>query len=101
MDTDAERGPGRRWIDFLDDRSEPDHVEALLALGNLDEARRVLEHLEWRGRTLPRTWIDAGLPRARALVLAADGKLAEALAIIDSAPAISCVAVRDAPACSS
>ena len=78
-----------KWFDFLDDRSEPDHVEALLALGNLDEARRVLEHLEWRGRTLPRTWIDAGLPRARALVLAAEGKLAEALAIVDSAPAIS------------
>ena len=76
------------WIDFLDDRSEPDHVEALVALGRLDEARRVLEHLEWRGRTLPRSWIDAGLPRARALVLAAEGKLAEALAIIDAAPAI-------------
>ena len=87
------------WFDFLDDRSEPDHVEALLALGKLDEARRVLEHLEWRGRTLPRSWIDAGLPRARALVLAAEGKLAEALAIIDAAPATPCVAVRDgAPA---
>jgi DNA-binding CsgD family transcriptional regulator len=74
------------WIDFLDDRSEPDHVEALTALGKLDEARRVLEHLEWRGRGLPRTWIDAGLPRARALVLAAEGNLPEALAIVDSAP---------------
>ncbi|HSO30616.1 MAG TPA: AAA family ATPase [Candidatus Sulfomarinibacteraceae bacterium] len=74
------------WIDFLDDRSEPDHVEALLALGKVDEARRVLEHLEWRGRTLPRAWIDAGLPRARALVLAAEGKLADALAILDSSP---------------
>ena len=31
---------------------------------------RMLERLEWRGRTLPRPWIDAGLPRARALVLA-------------------------------
>ena len=28
------------WIDFLDDRSEPDHVEALLALGRLDERAR-------------------------------------------------------------
>ena len=76
------------WIDFLDDRSEPDHIEALLALGRLDEARRVLDALEWRGRTLPRSWIDAGLPRARALVLAAEGKLAEALGIVDAAPAI-------------
>ena len=76
------------WIDCLDDRSEPDHVEALIALGKLDEARRVLQHLEWRGRTLPRPWIEAGLPRARALVLAAEGKLSEALAIMDAAPSI-------------
>jgi DNA-binding CsgD family transcriptional regulator len=76
------------WIDFLDDRSEPDHVEALVALGRLDEARRVLEHLEWRGRTLPRSWIEAGLPRARALILAADGRLAEALAVLEAAPPI-------------
>jgi DNA-binding CsgD family transcriptional regulator len=75
------------WIDFLDDRSEPDHVEALIALGKLDEARRVLEHLEWRGRTLPRAWIDAGLPRARALIQAADGKVLEALVAIDQAQA--------------
>ena len=74
------------WIDFLDDRSEPDHVEALVALGRSSEARLVLEHLEWRGRSLPRTWIELGLPRAQALVLAADGELAGALAIIESAP---------------
>lgn len=72
------------WIDFLDDRSEPDNVETLIALGRLDEARRVLEHLEWRGRTLPRPWIDATLPRARALVLAATGDVAGALSAIDS-----------------
>ena len=76
------------WVDFLDDRSEPDHVEALVGLGRLDEARRVLDHLEWRGRALPRPWIDAGLPRARALVLAAEGDLAAALAVIDAAPEI-------------
>lgn len=83
------RGEARAvgWIDFLDDRSEPDHVEALVALGRLDEARRVLEHLEWRGRTLARSWIDAGLPRARAMVLAADGNVAEALTTIGAAPA--------------
>jgi DNA-binding CsgD family transcriptional regulator/tetratricopeptide (TPR) repeat protein len=76
------------WRDFLDDRSEPDHVEALIALGKVDEARGVLDHLEWRGRTLPRPWIEAGLPRARALMLAADGKLSEALALLDGAPAV-------------
>ena len=76
------------WVDFPDDRSEPDHVEALVALGRLDDARRVLDHLEWRGRTLPRSWIDAGLPRARALVLAAEGDPVAALAVIAAAPEI-------------
>jgi len=75
------------WFDNLEDRSEPDHVEALLELGRPDEARHRLEHLEWRGRTLPRSWIEAGLPRARALVRAAEGHLADALAIIEQAPA--------------
>lgn len=74
------------WVDFLDDRSEPDHVEALVALGKVDEAVDVLGHLAWRGRTLPRAWIDAGLPRARALVMAAHGRLTEALAELDAAP---------------
>ena len=83
------------WVDFMDDRSEPDHVEALVALGRSHEAQRVLEHLEWRGRTLPRSWIDAGLPRARALLLAAEGNLAEALGIVDAAPPVRAFAVRD------
>ncbi len=48
----------------------------------------MLEHLAWRGRTLPRSWIDAGLPRAQALVAAAEGELTEALAILDAAPVI-------------
>lgn len=73
------------WVDFFDDRSEPDHVEALVRLGRLDEAVRVHNHLEWRGRTLPRPWIDAVLPRARALLLAAEGDMAAALAVIDAA----------------
>ena len=74
------------WKDFLDDRSEPDHVETLVVLGRLDDARRLLDHLEWRGRTLPRVWIDAGLPRARALILAAEGSVAEALTLVEEAP---------------
>jgi DNA-binding CsgD family transcriptional regulator len=73
------------WTDFLEDRSEPDHVEALVALGRLDDARAVLEHLEWRGRTLPRRWIDAGLPRARALIQAAEGDQTGALAVLEAA----------------
>jgi DNA-binding CsgD family transcriptional regulator len=76
------------WIDFLEDRSEPDHAEALVVLGRLDDARAVLDHLEWRGRTLPRRWIEAGLPRARALIVAAEGDLAGALAVLDAAPEV-------------
>ena len=76
------------WYDNLEDRSEPDHVEALLALGRLDDARRILEHLEWRGRTLPRAWIEATLPRARALVLAGQGDPGAAIAMLDAAPEV-------------
>ena len=84
------------WKDFLDDRSEPDHIETLVALGRLDDARRVLDHLEWRGRTLPRAWIDAGLPRARALILAAEGSVAEALTLLEEAPATPRLPFEDA-----
>lgn len=76
------------WKDFLEDRSEPDHVEALVAMGERERARRLLAQLEWRGRTLPRLWIDAALPRARALVLAAEGDLAGAKAELEAAPAV-------------
>jgi DNA-binding CsgD family transcriptional regulator len=65
--------------DSLMDRSEPFHVESLLALGELDRAGDVLARLEERGRTLPRPWIAATLPRTRALMLAAEGDLAAAL----------------------
>ena len=84
------------WKEFLDDRSEPDHVETLVVLGRLDDARRVLDHLEWRGRTLPRAWIDAGLPRARALILAAEGRVAEALTLLEEAPATPSLPFEDA-----
>ena len=65
------------------DRSEPNQIESLLALGEPDRARQVLAHLEWRARTLPRPWITAALPRARALLLAAEGQLPLALAAFD------------------
>ena len=74
------------WEDVPEDRSEPDHVEALLALGELGRARRILDRLEWRGRTLPRPWIEATLPRARALILRAEGDVTAALALLEAAP---------------
>jgi DNA-binding CsgD family transcriptional regulator len=69
--------------DFLPDRSEPLHVESLIALGELERAREELARLEERGKMFPRLWITVGLPRARALVLAAEGDVTAALAALD------------------
>lgn len=65
------------------DRSEPFHVESLLALGEVDRARAELVRLEQRHRSFPRLWTAATLPAARALVLAAGGEVAAALAACD------------------
>ena len=70
--------------DGLLDRTEPFHVELLVQLGDVDRARETLARLEQRGRTFPRIWIDATLPRARAIVTAAEGDLAGALAALDT-----------------
>ena len=69
--------------DFLPDRSEPIHVESLVALGELDRAREELRRLEERGRMFPRLWVTVALPRARALVLEAEGDVTGALVALD------------------
>jgi DNA-binding CsgD family transcriptional regulator len=69
--------------DVMFDRSEPFHIESLLALGEIDRAGETLARLEWRGQTFPRPWITTSLPRARALVLAARGDLDAALVGVD------------------
>ena len=84
------------WLEFVEDRSEPDHIEALLALGETDRAREMLAHLEWRGRTIPRKWIDATLPRARALVMTRDGHLEDALTSIEAAPPVDALPLERA-----
>jgi DNA-binding CsgD family transcriptional regulator len=70
-------------VDAVKDRSEPLHVESLLALGEVERAREALARLERRGAAFPRLWIDVALPRARALVLAAEGEIGAALAAAD------------------
>jgi DNA-binding CsgD family transcriptional regulator len=65
------------------DWSEPFHIESLLALGELDRANEALIRLEERGRRFRRLWIDVTLPRARALVLAAEDDVLGALAAIE------------------
>jgi DNA-binding NarL/FixJ family response regulator len=69
--------------DLVPDRSEPLHVEALVALGHVDRARSALTRLEERGRMFPRLWIDLTLPRARALVLAGQGDPNAGLAALE------------------
>ena len=69
--------------DFVPDRSEPIHVESLVALGELERAREELARLEERGKMFPRLWITVTLPRTRALVLAAEGDVTGALAALD------------------
>jgi DNA-binding CsgD family transcriptional regulator len=69
--------------DLLGDRSEPIHIESLVALGELERAREELARLEERGRVFPRLWITVALPRARALVLAEEGDVSGALAALD------------------
>ncbi len=69
--------------DGLLERTEPFHVESLISLGQLDRAHEVLARLEKRGRTIPRAWIDITVPRARALILAAEGDPAAALRALD------------------
>jgi DNA-binding CsgD family transcriptional regulator len=69
--------------DVLFDRSEPYQIDSLLERSQLEQAQSVLTRLEERGRTLPRPWIAAVLPAARALVAAARGDPAGALALLD------------------
>ena len=66
------------------DRSEPFHIESLLALGEVERARATLGRLEERGHVFPRLWISVALPPARALVLAAERDLDAAVAAFDS-----------------
>jgi DNA-binding CsgD family transcriptional regulator len=66
-------------------RVVPDEIEALVALGRLDEAEALLAPFEEAGRDLDRAWTIATAARCRALVSAARGDLAGASAAADEA----------------
>ncbi|MEO7117863.1 MAG: AAA family ATPase [Candidatus Limnocylindrales bacterium] len=68
LDADGAREPMRF-------RFEPEHIEALLALGDIDRAKVVLARLQGRDRILPRPWTSATAARSRGLILAARGDL--------------------------
>jgi len=74
-----ERVESMGTVEVLGLRSEPIHIESLVALGRLERAREVLARLEARGRTFPRLWITVTLPRARAQVAAGEGDLESAI----------------------
>jgi DNA-binding CsgD family transcriptional regulator len=63
----------------------PDLLEALVAVGELDEAEAALAPWEERARDLDRAWALAIAARCRALVLAARGDLDGALATFATA----------------
>jgi DNA-binding CsgD family transcriptional regulator len=63
----------------------PDHVEALIAIGNLEGAEPLLVQLEERARAANRIWGLATGARCRALFEAARGDLDAALVAADAA----------------
>jgi DNA-binding CsgD family transcriptional regulator len=63
----------------------PDEVEALLTLGELEQAERLLEPFEQNGHALDRPWALATSARCRALLLAGRGDLQAAVAAVDRA----------------
>jgi DNA-binding NarL/FixJ family response regulator len=63
----------------------PELIEALVALGRVDDAAEYLADLEARGTVVPRPSIEAAVARGRALVLSARGDLDGAIAATDIA----------------
>jgi DNA-binding CsgD family transcriptional regulator len=70
--------PGR-W------RFQGDYVEALVGVGELEEAAAVADSLAFAGRRLDRPWALAVGARSRALCHAAGGELEDALELFDEA----------------
>jgi len=63
----------------------PNDAEALVQLGQLDQAEAILEELEAQGRALDRAWALACAARGRALLAAARGNPKQALGHLEDA----------------
>ncbi len=76
--------PAVRYLEHLDAREPaiipcvPDLVDALVALGVIEEAERLVDRLEEQARALGRAWAYATAFRGRALIAAAAGDLVAA-----------------------
>ena len=66
-------------------RFQADHVEAVIGLGDIGRAERLVARLEARAAALPRPWIGAVSRRCRGLLHAAAGDLDAALAEFEQA----------------
>jgi DNA-binding CsgD family transcriptional regulator len=66
-------------------RCDGDAIEALLELGQVDEAGALTDRLEQRGRRLDRAWALAVGARCRGLLCAAQGDLASAAEALERA----------------
>jgi DNA-binding CsgD family transcriptional regulator len=63
----------------------PDEIEALIGLGELDQAEPLIEELEAQGQALDRAWALATAARGRGLLAAARGDPQDALAHLQRA----------------
>jgi DNA-binding CsgD family transcriptional regulator len=79
--------PTSRATEIVNAAFLPDVVEALVQLGRLAQAEPLVEALERNGRTLDRPWMLAVGGRGRAMLLAAQGDLAAAIAAAQRAMA--------------
>jgi DNA-binding CsgD family transcriptional regulator len=76
-------------------RFQADHAEAVIGLGDLQRAERLVQRLEARAQALPRPWINAVSARCRGLLNAAAGDLDAALG--DYQRALAAHAALDMP----
>jgi DNA-binding CsgD family transcriptional regulator len=66
----------------------PNAIEALVELGELAEARRLLAELQERLERIESPWGEASAGRCEGLVLAAEGDLATAVSVLERALAV-------------
>ncbi|MCW2552898.1 MAG: hypothetical protein JWR78_2679 [Mycobacterium sp.] len=78
-------GSGRDAGDIFPASYMPDAVEAMVALGRLDEAVPMVEALELHGAEMDRPWLLAVGARCRSMLQAASGELVEAEATLQRA----------------